>query len=162
MSQYHVSVTGMELTSIFSYPLFIKYAPKSVTQAKNADGIVKAETTYRNGIHHTLSIWENKESMQKYFRSGSHKEAVTRSKEMSSFVKVYGYGSDEIPTMDSAIKLWEEKGRVVYRLKATAKSANRLSVKSVFWSGFALFAVLFAVTQILPARDVIESANLLG
>lgn len=130
-------------------------------QAEQSEGIVKTQGTYRWGVHHTLTVWENKEAMQKYLRSGAHKEAMMRSKDIGSYVKVYGYGSDEIPTMNDALELWNEKGRMVFQNKQRRKINSSGQQQSMLWSGFAIFVILCSATKLLPMEKWMGSLPLL-
>lgn len=159
MTKYHVSVTGMDIISIWTAPAFISFARKSMNQAKQSDGVVQVGGTYRKGVHHTLTVWEDKESMQKYLRSGDHKEAMSKAKDIGTFVKVYGYDIDEIPTMDEALQLWEEKGRFVFKARPNDSkntSSQTSSLRSTFLFGCTTLALLFALTKVFPMETVAE------
>jgi len=65
------------------------------------------------GIQHTVTVWDSRESMLKFYRSGAHLGALKVSKRVGSYGKVCGYETDTIPSMAEARRIWEEKGRVV-------------------------------------------------
>lgn len=110
--KYYVSVTGLQVKSVWHLPLFFRYAIKSITQAQAAAGNIDTRTGYRNGVRHTLTIWEDKISMLRFMRAGAHAEAMKATNELSvpESTKVYGYESDTIPTWDEALALWEVHG----------------------------------------------------
>ena len=110
--KYYVSVTGLQLKSILYYPRFIIHAVPSSIQAEKAEGNVIAKTMARNGIQHTLTVWENRQAMLKYMRAGAHLQAMKITNQVSApeGTKVYGYESDTIPTWDEALELWDLHG----------------------------------------------------
>ena len=81
-------------------------------QAQTAAGNISASGTYRDGVLHTLSVWEDKQSMRKFLVAGAHMQAMKVSDAVSTKTgtKVYGYTTDTIPTMDEAIALWKTNG----------------------------------------------------
>jgi hypothetical protein len=65
-------------------------------------------------MEHTMTVWEDRESMLKYLRKGAHLQAMKNSKMFGSYGKVYGYCTDTIPSWSQARQIWEEKGRVAF------------------------------------------------
>jgi hypothetical protein len=114
MSRYYVSITGMNMKSILHYPLFYYHAIPCTMQAQSAPGNVSTSVKYIRGMEHTLEVWEDRESMLKYLRTGAHLQAMKNSKNFGSYGKVYGYYTDTIPSWSQARQLWEEKGSVVF------------------------------------------------
>lgn len=110
--KYYVSVTGLKVKSLWYFPMFLKHAIPSFQQAQRAAGNVFAETKAKNGIQHTLTVWEDKKSMMLFLRSGAHAQAMKVTQQISdmSETKVYGYESDILPTWEEALKQWEEHG----------------------------------------------------
>ena len=116
-TKYYISITGIELKSFWHLPKFSMYARRSMMQADRSPGIIEARGNYCGGVHHTLTVWKDRDSMLAYVRSGDHKEAMSISKEMGSFVKVCGYETTDIPPWDVARQIWEEKGKVVFDVR---------------------------------------------
>ena len=113
-SYYYVSITGLEIKSLWYVPVFWYYAIPSMMQAKSAPGNVSAEAFARNGMQHTVSVWTDRASMLQYLRQGAHLQAMKMNRTVSSYTKVYGYVTDVIPTdQDDIVELWETHGRVV-------------------------------------------------
>jgi len=145
--RYYISVTGLRLKSLWYYPMFLKYALPSVRQAKAAQGNVETRTTVRQGVQHTLTAWDDKNSMLRYMRTGAHAKAMKVSNEMSvpGGTKVYGYESDVIPSWNEALDLWEKHGTRHGKLVPTAPAANSaLGVTTVLASSLLLAAVAAA------------------
>jgi hypothetical protein len=128
---YHVSVTGIALKSVWQIPRFMWHTRNSMTAARQAAGVVHVRGTYRKGVHHTLTIWEEVANMMRYRQAGAHHEAMVLSKEIGTYVKVYGYSTtsissedadddDVVPSWEDALELWEHKGRVVFRQRTAS------------------------------------------
>lgn len=62
----------------------------------------------------TLTVWEDKESMRKYYLGGEHLVAMRQTKSLGQYAKVYSYLTDEVPTKEKAIEMWRNEGRVVH------------------------------------------------
>jgi len=111
--KYYVSVTGVRLKSAWHRPRFEWHAISSFLQARSAKGNVSASVTVRNGINHTLTVWEDRKSMTRFMVSGAHARAM----KVVDIVcdpdgnKVHGYESDTIPTWEEALKEWDTHGR---------------------------------------------------
>ena len=89
------------------------YAVPSFHQAQSSPGNIWTSAKDVGTIHHTLTVWENRQAMLEYLRQGEHLKAMKISRTVGKYGKVYGYESDSIPTWEEALKLWQEKGRVV-------------------------------------------------
>ncbi|CAB9519928.1 expressed unknown protein [Seminavis robusta] len=154
--KYHVSVTGMDIHSWSAVPTFMSFARRSMQQAKEAKGVVHVQGGYQKGVHHTLTVWEDRNATVQYLRSGDHKEAMAASKDIGTFVQVYGYDSDEIPSMEEAIQKWKEHGHVVFRQKTPPKTTTTQLLTSWMLLGVAFFGVLHVLTRtgVLPVSSV--------
>lgn len=153
--KYYVSVTGLKVKHFWLFPKFYRHALPSFMQAQSAPGNLFAETSSRNGIQHTLTVWEDRQSMLKFLRSGAHGQAMKITKEVSdlSQTKVYGYESDTMPTWDEALALWEEHGKLYGEMstKISGSNANSSIVKS------ALLLSILAIVLAGGARALIVS-----
>mmetsp|Transcript_35755 Transcript_35755/g.58263 ORF Transcript_35755/g.58263 Transcript_35755/m.58263 type:complete len:118 (-) Transcript_35755:153-506(-) len=68
----------------------------------------------KDGIHHTITAWESKEALRYFFSGEEHFTAMKDLKDFSSYVKVHGYFTDELPSPVEAIDEWRNEGRRVY------------------------------------------------
>ena len=62
----------------------------------------------------TITVWEDREAMRKYFRGGAHAAAMKQLKTVASYSKIHGYFTDEMPTEEGAIREFLKGGRVVH------------------------------------------------
>ncbi len=106
----YVSITGLQLKSVWSYPLFTWHAVRSMIQAKKADGNISADARKINGVYHTLSVWRDEDSMRNFLRSGTHKKAMGDFRKIASG-KNFGYITDTIPNWSDVHQLWQEKSK---------------------------------------------------
>lgn len=65
-----------------------------------------------NGVHHTLSVWTDKDAMRAYLTSGPHLEAMRLFPKIATG-KVVGYHAKLAPDWSEVHAIWLERGRVV-------------------------------------------------
>jgi len=146
--KYYISITGLKVKSIWRYPQFWIHAVPSAIQAQSATGIVEARTTYRNGIQHTLTVWEDRKFMLRYLRGGAHLKAMKVTDQVSepNSTKVYGYESDTIPTWEEAIKLWDVYGTRHGKLVPSVKqNSGGIVTSRLDRFKSSLFLIVFAI-----------------
>mmetsp|Transcript_20185 Transcript_20185/g.32721 ORF Transcript_20185/g.32721 Transcript_20185/m.32721 type:complete len:163 (-) Transcript_20185:179-667(-) len=114
LGQYYVSVTGLLSKSWQSIPKFLYLSSRAYNAAIKAEGNVYSSMFSKDGIHHTITVWESKEAMRYYFSGEEHVTAMKSLTVVSSYVKVHGYFMDEVPSVEEAIREWRKEGRRVY------------------------------------------------
>lgn len=127
--KYYVSVTGLRVKSMWHMPRFIYYISR--IDSASAAGNIETMFTGRNGVQHTLTVWDDRKSMMRFLASGPHAAAMKATSAISAVdgTKVYGYYSDTIPTWDEALALWDEHGTMHGKKPPKAKNndSNRTS-----------------------------------
>jgi hypothetical protein len=113
VKQFYVSFTGIELKSIFQSVSFWWHAVPSFMDAQRSEGNLHAETRTVGQVHHTYTVWTDRESMRKYLLAGPHRKAMAVSNQVGRYIKVYGGYHDTKPTWDDAVELWRDHGRIV-------------------------------------------------
>ncbi|GAX17786.1 hypothetical protein FisN_24Hu145 [Fistulifera solaris] len=122
---YYVSITGLQLKSIFYAPLFWYHAIPSMIQARSSPGNIRAEAFAHNGIQHTISVWTDRESMLQYMRKGAHLQAMKVFDTVSGYGKIYGYETDCVPVdQEEILEIWEKYGRLVGKSRPSDKEGN--------------------------------------
>lgn len=121
--KYYVSITGLKLSSFLHLPRFWYYNMPTMRQAKNSKGNVSFDGNFVDGLLHTLSVWEDKQTMMKFYRSGAHARAMRIAGSVAESTKIYGYETDRIPSWEEALKIWNEKGRTIRFDKRPGKTA---------------------------------------
>lgn len=72
----YVSITGMMLLSALHWPRFALLAGASTAQARSAPGNRSAEARQIGDVHHTLSVWGNRDALVQYLCNGAHPRAI--------------------------------------------------------------------------------------
>lgn len=84
-----------------------------MADAQRAPGNIMAQTRTIDGIHHTLSAWEDRAAMLAYLRSARHARAMRKLKGYATG-SVHGYQADNVPSWSEALAEYEAHGRQVY------------------------------------------------
>lgn len=108
----YVSITGLQVRRVWHIPSFWLIAMKSMVQARNAPGNISADARTINGVHHTLSVWTNKDAMRAYLTMGPHLEAMRLLPSIATG-KVVGYFAQEAPDWSEVHAIWRDHGRNV-------------------------------------------------
>jgi len=103
----YVSITGLKPKSIWSYLLFWRHAVPSLSQAKQAEGLISVDVKKVNGYQHTLSAWESRKYMLAYLKSGAHKKAMKNFGKIGTGATI-GFEAEVLPGWDEAIKYWQD------------------------------------------------------
>lgn len=112
--KYYVSVTSLLIKNILTAPKFFYYTAPAMKAAQVAPGNLYCTGTGYKGLQMTITVWESKEKMREYYKGGAHVAAMKSLKSVSSYGKVHGYFTDEMPTNASAIEEFLRNGRVVH------------------------------------------------
>jgi hypothetical protein len=108
----YVSITGLQVRRVWHIPSFWSIAMKSMVQAHNAPGNIFADARTINGVHHTLSVWADRDAMRTYLTAGPHLEAMRLFPSIATG-KVVGYLAQQAPDWSEVHAIWLERGRVV-------------------------------------------------
>lgn len=107
-----VAINALYPKGFFGELTFWYYAIPAKIQADNASGALFVDVANKNGAHYSFTVWESRQAMRAYVSSGSHLEAMKNIRRFATG-KVYSYETSTIPTMDEAIAILEEHGRVI-------------------------------------------------
>lgn len=108
----YVSITGLQVRRLWHIPSFWSHAMKSMVQARSAPGNISANARTINGVHHTLSVWTDRQAMRAYLTAGPHLEAMRLFPSIATG-KVVGYLAKRAPDWSEVHAIWLEQGRVV-------------------------------------------------
>jgi quinol monooxygenase YgiN len=108
----YISITGLRLKGLLSFPRFAWYAVGSMRQAQTAPGNLRADARRIDGVHHTLTVWTDRAAMLAYLRSGAHLRAM-RAFHAIATGAVLGYEADVAPEWSEIPAIWQERGRTV-------------------------------------------------
>lgn len=107
-----VVVTGLKLKSPFHWPRFAWHAFRSFRQAQQADGCLSAATHRIDGVHHTITAWQDGKVMKSFARSGAHRAAENAFSRIATG-RVAVFQADEIPNREEALAIWQRDAREV-------------------------------------------------
>jgi hypothetical protein len=108
----YVSITGLVLHSPLHWPRFAMHAGASMVQARRAPGNRFAAARMIDGVHHTLSIWDSRDAMLAYLRSGAHAQALRAFRGIGQG-KTYGFETDTPPGWSDVPGLYAVHARPV-------------------------------------------------
>lgn len=108
----YVSITGLRLHHWSFAPRFWWHAIGAMTQARAALGNLGAEARLIDGTHHTVSLWQNREMMLRYLRSGAHLRAMRVFPKIATG-SVAGFYAPHAPAWADVPALLRNQGRVV-------------------------------------------------
>lgn len=114
VGKYYVSVTGLLVKNWLAAPKFIYISSRAYHAALKAEGNVYSTTFSKDGVQHTITVWESKAAMQKFMRGEAHMTCMKNLSAVSSYAKAHGFFADEMPPAEEAIKKWKFEGRRVY------------------------------------------------
>lgn len=63
--------------------------------------------------HYTMSLWDNKEDMQAFARSGAHLESMKKTAQLASELMTLTIETDGLPDWTSAKKRLREEGKLL-------------------------------------------------
>ncbi|MEM6384271.1 MAG: hypothetical protein AAF739_16480 [Pseudomonadota bacterium] len=101
----YVSVTGLQLRSIMQRPRFAWHAMRAFAQASKAPGNLFTDARMLGGVHHTLTVWNDRQSMLAYLRKGAHREAM-KAYPALGMGRTCGYRAECMPDWSEALEVW--------------------------------------------------------
>lgn len=107
---YYVSITGLVVRRLWYLPSFYLHAMGSFRQVRQAPGLIRAEARRIAGVHHTLTVWENRTAMLDFIHSGAHRRAIAAFSGMATG-KTFGFETDNPPDWSQVHSLWCDHGR---------------------------------------------------
>ncbi len=108
----YVSITGLRIRRLRHVPTFSRHAVASMAQARKADGCLEASAKTINGVHHTRSIWREREDMLAFLGKGAHLDAMKLFPRIATG-KTLGFEATSIPDWDEVHRLWRTQGKEV-------------------------------------------------
>jgi len=108
----YVSITGLRVKKFYHYLKFLWLAIGAMEQARQSSGLIRAEARTINGVHHTMSIWDNESSMRKFLVTGAHLKAMRAFKHIATG-KTVGFITINPPEWSQVHDIWIHDGREV-------------------------------------------------
>ena len=105
MTNVYVSITGLRLTSRAQTARFYWFAVPALKQAKAAPGNISADVRTVDGVYHTLTVWETRDAMQAFMRTGAHAKAM-KAVQSLGMGSTCGMPLEAAPSWVEALDLW--------------------------------------------------------
>ncbi|MDI1234465.1 MAG: DUF3291 domain-containing protein [bacterium] len=105
-------ITLIELKNPFKFFALSYNALQIIKQLKSTKNIAfKSKGLWTT--HYTMSLWENKEDMQSFARSGAHMEAMKLSAQLAKEIRTLTITVDALPNWNKAIELLRTEGKIL-------------------------------------------------
>ena len=103
-----VSITKIELISYSKFIAFFKFNGQILNELKQSKS-KKHKTTGSWNLKdwYTMTLWENENDINDFYRSGTHLEAMKQSKTFSSNIQSKRIHNDDLISWKEAKKLFE-------------------------------------------------------
>ena len=111
-AKVYVSVTGLRIRRPWHAPRFWWHAIRSMVQARQAPGNLRAETRTIEGVHHTLSVWTSDVEMRAFLVAGNHRKAMAAFRAIGSG-RTHGFWWEGPIDWQTALRRWRIDGRDV-------------------------------------------------
>lgn len=108
-----ISITSIELKSIWHFFKLSRLALGITLQTKKSEGFLKFKKTGLGRMHYTLTLWESKEAMHKFYTSGAHLKGMKEASSIAKVIGSYSYEAEDLPDWKSAKSLLKEKGKFI-------------------------------------------------
>lgn len=110
MEEVYVSITGLRLKAPWHAPRFWYHATRSMAAAKSAKGCRHASARTIGGVHHTLTVWDDRNAMRKFLLGDAHRAAMRVFPKVGTG-KTFGYQTEIVPNWSKARAIWDEKAK---------------------------------------------------
>jgi hypothetical protein len=109
---FYVSITGLQLRSFWRLPRFWFLSAAAMKQARESDGIIRAQARRVDGVHHTLTVWTDEAAMRRFLVSGSHLRAMKAFRGIGSG-RTLGFHDSGVPGWQEALARWRAESKAV-------------------------------------------------
>jgi hypothetical protein len=110
-----VSITFIELKTPFHFFSLSYNAMKIVKQLQQVETkCIARENTGFWTKHYTMTLWNSKEEMEKFMRSGAHLKAMKLTNKLAKKISFFNYQDSVLPDWPTAKELIHSKGRSLH------------------------------------------------
>lgn len=103
-------ITLIELKNPLKF-FSLSYNALQIIKQMKGTAVVQYKSTGIWTTHYTLSLWNNKEDMQAFARSGAHLEAMKQSAKLAKEIKTLSIETDSLPDWKTAKKRLHTEGK---------------------------------------------------
>lgn len=101
-----------------AFPLFVRNATKALNAAKSAPGCSFAETTFRDGLAFSLTVWDRPEDMAAYAKGPGHRPAMRWAKQTGEVFHFTHFEVQTVPSWNDAVARWERDLHAASRVRS--------------------------------------------
>lgn len=106
------TVTGLKLRTPLAGALFWPLAFGSMLEARRTPGCVHASPLSRDGYHHTLTVWRDRDAVRAFTSRPMHRAGVGLFPHIATGAISHGVCT-EVPDWAFALSHWKEYARIV-------------------------------------------------
>lgn len=106
-----ITVTSLRLRRLWGYFKLTYLAMFVVKQTRTQPGFILMNNTGFGYLHYTLSVWETKEALEQFARTGAHLAAMKQSRQLATEINTYTFESTQIPDWKEAKQALLKNGR---------------------------------------------------
>lgn len=103
----YAAIGGMQLKRWAGYFKIIIPTMRVLRAAKRAEGCLDASTFKADDLFFAISVWENKEQMKAFARSGLHGQLTKVAMDEMALFYNYSQEFDTVPNRDECILAWK-------------------------------------------------------
>jgi hypothetical protein len=108
----YVSITGLTVNSVWTWPRFWWLTLAALRQARRAPGNIQTSACMSQGVHHTMTVWADEAAMRRFLVSGAHLQAMKAYRGLGSG-RTLGLTLARAPEWPEALALWRTRSREV-------------------------------------------------
>ena len=103
-------ITLIELKNPLKF-FALSYNALQIIKQMKSTAVVEYKSTGLWTTHYTMSLWNNKEDMQTFARSGAHLEAMKQSAKLAKIIKTLSIESATLPDWKTAKQRIHKEGK---------------------------------------------------
>jgi len=103
-----VSITKIELISYSKLIAFLKFNRQIIKELEQSNcKIFKLTGNWNLRVWYTMTLWDNENELNDFYRNGIHLEAMKNSKTFSSKIQSHRIQNDDLISWDESKKLFD-------------------------------------------------------
>jgi hypothetical protein len=108
-----ITITSIRLKNWWRFFELSYHGMKISREIRNCEGFIQMKNTGFGYLHFTMSAWESKEDLKKFYSAGAHLDAMKKTCAIAAETSTYTYYATELPNWKEAKSLLIEEGRML-------------------------------------------------
>lgn len=108
----YLTITSIKLKSPWHFFALSRYALDITRQLRSTP----CQAFKKRGIwtmHYTMTLWNSKEDLQDFARSGAHLDSMKQSKQIASEINTLTLEAEKLPSWEEAKRLLSAEGKLL-------------------------------------------------